>query len=155
MKHKLVSQADNKSKQEKISTTVKRTIKFPPLEEVLAFDHTAPYFMKKLKRSGPSYLIMKCLQYFRDTQNRDPLAQSRDEDFKKLLSIRNELADGLIPDSAFVHVFAQISPVAAIVGGQLSQEVIKAVSQKEAPNVNLFLFDPEKCCGFIEPIAVY
>lgn len=150
----MVTQSDNKTKQEKVVTTVKRTVTFPPLQDVIDFDYTAPYFVKKLKRTGPELLVAKCLQKFRDTHNRDPLAQSRDDDIKKLLAIRDEIASELVPDSAFVHVFAQVSPVAAIVGGQLSQEVIKAVSQKEAPNVNVFLFDPEKCLGFIEPIAV-
>lgn len=154
VKHKIVTKSDNKTKQETVTTTVKRTVTFPPLQDVIDFDYTAPYFVKKLKRTGPSYLVAKCLQKFRDTNNRDPSAQSRDDDIKQLLAIRDEIASGLVPDSAFVHVFAQISPVAAIVGGQLSHEVIKAVSQKEAPNVNVFLFDPEKCCGFIEPIAV-
>lgn len=97
---------------------------------------------------------MRILQKFRDTESRDPAPSSRDEDIQKLLAIRDEIANGLVPDSTFTHVFGQISPAAAIVGGELSQEVIKAVSQKEAPNFNVFLFDPEKCCGFIEPIAV-
>lgn len=154
VKHKIVTQSDNKAKQEKITTTIKRTLTFPPLQDVVAFDYTAPYFVKKLKRSGPSYVMMKCLQQFRDTHGRDPLAESRDDDTAKLLAIRDDIASGLIADAAFEHVFAQIAPVAAIVGGQLSQEVIKAVSQKEAPNVNVFLFDPDKCCGFVEPIAV-
>lgn len=150
----MVTDSANKTKQEKITTTVKRTVTFPPLEDVIDFDYKAPYFMNKLKRTGPSYLVMKCLQKFRDTYKRDPLAKSRDDDIKKLLTIRNKIARGSVPDSAFMHIFAQISPVAAIVGGQLSQEVIKAISHKEAPNVNVFLFDPEKCCGFVEAIAV-
>lgn len=97
---------------------------------------------------------MRILLQFRDTKKCDPNPSSRDEDMKTLLAIRDEIANGLVPDAAFKHVFAQISPAAAIVGGELSQEIIKAVSQKEAPNLNVFLFDPEKCCGFIEPIAV-
>lgn len=134
---------------------MKRNLIFPPFQDVLAFDHNAPYFVRKLKRTGPEYLIIKTLQQFRDNEQRDPLPSKRDEDFQKLLAIRNEIASKeLVPDSSFDHVFAQISPAAAIVGGELSQEVIKAVSQKEAPNRNVFLFDPDKCCGFVEEIAV-
>lgn len=78
---------------------------------------------------------------------------TRKEDLEKLLAIRDEIGNGLVPDTAFQHVFGQISPAAAIVGGELSQEVIKAVSQKEAPHQNVFLFDPVKCCGFVEAIG--
>lgn len=150
----MISQPNEKTKSETVTTTVKRTLTFPPLQDVLAFDFSQSFFVRKLKRTGPSYLIMRILHEFRDTEDRDPHPSTRAQDIQKLLTIRDEIANGLVPDSAFTHVFAQVSPVAAIVGGELSQEVIKAVSQKEAPNVNVFLFDPEKCCGFVEPIAV-
>lgn len=132
---------------------MKRTLAFPPFQDVVDFDYTAPYFARKFKRTGPSYVVTKILQQFRDTNKRDPAPSTRNEDIEKLLAIRDEIGNGLVPDTAFVHVFAQVSPVAAIVGGELSQEVIKAVSQKEAPHLNVFLFDPVKCCGFVEEIA--
>lgn len=150
----MVSNGNEKPKRETVKSNVMRTIAFPPLQDVVDFDFKAPYFARKLKRSGPSYVVTTILQRFRNNEKRDPQPSSRDEDLKKLYAIRDEIANGLVPDSAFVHVFAQISPVAAIVGGELSQEVIKAVSQKEAPHLNVFLFDPVKCCGFVEPIAV-
>lgn len=134
-------------------TTVKRTLQFPPLQDVQAFDCKAPTFTRKVKRTGPEYFTVKILQEFRNKEGRDPSPQNRDEDLIKLVKIRNELAENLVPDTVFEHVFAQISPVAAIVGGELSQEVIKAVSQKEAPHHNMFLFDPATCCGFIESIG--
>lgn len=96
---------------------------------------------------------MKVLQEFREREGRNPDYKQRDEDLSKILKIRNEIADGLVTDDVFKHVFAQISPAAAVVGGELSQEVIKAVSQKESPHHNLFLFDPDTCCGFIESIG--
>lgn len=150
----MVSDGNEKPKRETIKSNVMRTLAFPPLQDVADFDFKAPYFARKLKRSGPLFVATKILQRFRDNEKRDPQPSSRDEDLKKLYAIRDEIANGLVPNSAFVHVFAQISPVAAIVGGELSQEVIKAVSQKEAPHLNVFLFDPVKCCGFVEPIAV-
>lgn len=154
VKHKVISKPNEKLKTEPVTSAAKRTLVFPPLQDVLAFDHKAPELLKKLKRTGPEILIMKILQQFRDTHQRDPLPAKRQEDIQQLIKIRNEITTSdLVPDTAFVHVFAQISPAAAIVGGELSQEVIKAVSHKETPNLNLFLFDPEKCCGFIEAIA--
>lgn len=154
VKHKAVVKPNEKAKQETVRSNVKRTVTFPPLQDVVDFDHKAPFFTRKLKRTGPAYIVMKTLQRFRDTENRDPHPSTRSEDLKKLLAIRDEIASGLAPDTAFVHVFGQVAPAAAIVGGELSQEVIKAVSQKEAPHSNVFLFDPVKCCGFVEEIAV-
>lgn len=153
VKHKLVNKENEKPKSEAVVTTVKRTLQFPPLQDVQAFNSSEPTFLRKLKRTGPEYFAVKVLQEFRNKEGRDPCYQSRAEDLVKLLKLRNELADNLVPDTTFDHVFAQISPAAAIVGGELSQEIIKAVSQKEAPHHNLFLFDPVKCCGFIESIG--
>lgn len=136
-----------------VTSTVKKTVYFPPLQDVLEFDYTEASFVKKIKRTGPSFIVLKVLQNFRESEGRDPSYKSRSEDMAKLLAIRDQIAPNLAPDSAFVHVFAQISPVAAIVGGELAQEIIKTVSQKEAPHNNLFLFDPATCCGYVETIA--
>lgn len=153
IKHKVISKPHEKVKTEAITTTTKRSLKFPSLESTIAFDHNAPFFTKRVKKSGPAYLVMKILQKFRETENRDPQPASRDEDIKKLQAIRDEISNStVIPDEYFDHVFAQISPAAAIVGGALAQEVIKTVSQKDAPHFNYFFFDPLTSCGFIETI---
>lgn len=153
VKHKLVSKPNEKPKYEAITTTVKRFIKFPSLETVAQFDYKQSSFVKKLQRTGPSYPLLKVLQQFRDKYERDPNPKQREDDLNRLFEIRNEIAENLVPDTAFTHVFAQISPAAAIVGGALAQEIIKTVSQKEAPHHNVFLFDPETCCGFVERIV--
>lgn len=49
--------------------------------------------------------------------------------------------------------FSQVSPVAAIVGGMLAQEIIKIISNKEAPNANFFLFNPMESAGIVELVA--
>lgn len=137
-----------------VTSTVKRTVCFPPLQDVLEFDHTEASFMQKIKRTGPWFIVLKVLQDFRETYDRDPSHKTRTQDLATLRVIRSILAPTVaVPDAAFEHVFAQISPVAAIVGGELAQEIIKAVSQKEAPHNNLFLFDPVTCCGYVETIA--
>lgn len=38
-------------------------------------------------------------------------------------------------------VFGELSPAAAVVGGVLAQEIIKAVSHKDAPIRNYFFFN--------------
>lgn len=126
---------------------------YPALESVVEFDYKSPAFIKRIKRSGPAYLVMKILQKFREDEKRDPSPATRVDDIAKLQDIRSEISSiETIPDSYFEHVFAQISPAAAIVGGAVGQEIIKAVSQKEAPHFNYFFFDAEKATGFIETI---
>lgn len=140
-------------KTEPVTTASKRSLTYPSLEQATAFDYKTPAFMKRMKKSGPAYLVMKILQKFREVEKRDPMPATRDEDIKKLLAIRDEFSNVMpIPDAYFEHVFAQISPGAAIVGGAVGQEIIKAVSQKEAPHYNYFFFDSQKSCGFIEKI---
>uniref|UniRef100_U5EX24 SUMO-activating enzyme subunit 1 n=1 Tax=Corethrella appendiculata TaxID=1370023 RepID=U5EX24_9DIPT len=152
-KHKIISKPNEKVKTELVSSTVKRTLNFHPYQCVVDFDLKSAAYLKKVKRSGPALIVLRILQKFRDTEKRDPSYKHREEDLQKLCAIRDELAEGFVPDDAFVHVFAQISPAAAIIGGEVAHEIIKTVSQKEAPHHNLFLFDPEKCCGFIESIG--
>lgn len=148
-KHKL----DSKEKSEMVSATVMRKVVYPSLQDVLDFDFIEPTFMNRLKRNGPPFICLKVLQKFRDTEGRDPSPGTRSEDTAKLIVIRDTIAPNLAPNSAFLQVFAVVSPVAAIIGGELAHEVIKAVSQKEAPHNNLFLFNPDTCCGFVETIA--
>lgn len=133
-------------------STVKRSLSFPSLENANEFDYKSAHYLRRLKRTGPALIITKILQRFRDSEGRDPSPKSREEDLLKLHQIRNEIANDLVPDGSFLNVFAQVAPAAAIVGGELSQEIIKAVSRKEAPNHNFFFFDPNTCSGFIESI---
>jgi hypothetical protein len=34
----------------------------------------------------------------------------------------------------------------------VAQEVIKTISQKDAPHFNYFFFDPQTACGYVEKI---
>ncbi|XP_023305559.2 SUMO-activating enzyme subunit 1 [Lucilia cuprina] len=154
VKHKVISKPHEKTKTELVTTTVQRELNFPAFEETLKFDINCATFQRKLKRTGPGFILLRILQKFRETHKRDPCYKSREEDKKELENIRNEITtDVVVPNEYFEHVFSQISPAAAVVGGVLSQEIIKVVTKKEAPNCNVFLFDPETCCGFIETIG--
>jgi ubiquitin-like 1-activating enzyme E1 A len=53
--------------------------------------------MKKMKRSGPAFPVLRILQKFRDDEKRDPLYKEREHDIKKLLQLRDELAPGKRP----------------------------------------------------------
>jgi ubiquitin-like 1-activating enzyme E1 A len=154
VKHKVISEPNEKIKTEMVTSSVKRTLSFPSLEDVLKFDYTTPAYLKKVRKSSPALILTRALQEFRDTEGRDPDYKQRNEDLCKLQEIINENKDlaEMIPDSLLVHLFAQLAPAAAIIGGEVAQEIIKTVSQKEAPHHNLFFFDPEKSLGFIESI---
>lgn len=150
MKHKVISKPNEKEKTELFTINTKESQSYPSLEEALKVElqkFTAP---RKLKRSGPGYIVLKILQQFREEYGRDPMPASRDDDFQKLLKLRDDFGRDLVPDEAFTFVFGQISPAAAICGGELAQEIIKTVSQKEAPLHNLFIFDPDRSVGYIE-----
>lgn len=153
VKHKIISKPNEKVKTELITSTAKRNLKFCSFEKVLDFDFSSADYVKKMKRCGPGIPILRILQQFRDKYDRDPNYAERKADIEKLSYIRDEIADSLVDNLSFEHVFAQISPAAAIVGGELAQEIIKTVSKKEAPHHNIFLFDPELCCGYIESIG--
>ena len=107
-----------------------------------------------MKKTGQGFLLMRVLQGFREIENRDPRPETREADIARLIEIRDEVTDEeLVGNNNFVHVFGQISPVAAIIGGAVAQEIIKTVSLKEAPHHNFFFFDSEQTCGFIEYIS--
>lgn len=60
-------------------------------------------------------------------------------------------------DSVFLRTFlqnlgAELSPVAAFLGGSLAQDVINVLSAREQPLQNLLLFDGEKSIGPIYPL---
>ncbi|XP_059619741.1 SUMO-activating enzyme subunit 1 [Phlebotomus argentipes] len=153
-KHKIISKENDKVKTELVAVPTKKTLLFPPLQDVFEFDCCKYDYIKAVKRKGFALVMFLILHRFREEQNRDPCFKETSEDHAILLQYRDEVVPGIIPDSAFTHLYAQISPAAAIVGGVVGQEVIKSISQKEAPHHNLFFFDPERGDGYIETIGI-
>jgi ubiquitin-like 1-activating enzyme E1 A len=43
----------------------------------------------------------------------------------------------------------EFSPVCAVVGGMLAQDILKALSAREAPIANLFVFDGKSGGGYV------
>jgi len=57
-------------------------------------------------------------------------------------------------DVFFSVTFGEMSPSAAVLGGVLAQEVIKAVSHKDVPIRNFFFFNgATDCSGLVEAIG--
>lgn len=133
-----------KEKFENTVITVKRTETFVPFERIL--------HVKKLPKEAEGYYLMRILLNFREKHGRDPLPSERGSEALQ------EEADAIIKQynlgTSIDHLlqndlYAQISPVCAIVGGVMGQEIIKTVSQKGTPHNNLFVFNPDTMCGKI------
>lgn len=159
VQHKAVKRGpddEEKSARETVSITVKRRAIYVPLQNALSADWSKPELRSRLRRGDPSYFVMKILSRFRDEYSRNPDPAKRVADTEILLRMRNELIKELtlpptfIPDSLLTNVFGSVSGAAAVVGGVIGQEVVKAVSQREPPHNNMFFFNPVKCVGFVE-----
>jgi len=137
------------------SRTVKRSLQFCPIDVALDVDWSTEERQKSLKRTSDIYFIIRVLQEFRAAQSRRPLAT----DSAALHTLRDELASRLgvppekIGDQFSRYCLGEVSPVCAVVGGVLSQEVIKAVSQRDKPLINFFLFNGRNSDGIVERIA--
>lgn len=93
---------------------------------------------------------------FHSREGRFPSLKSKESDLKLLEQLRDsvtskfELPEKKIPASINPLLFSELSPVAAIVGGVLAQEVIKTISNKDRPHKNFFLFNPLQSAGVVE-----
>ncbi|XP_072942597.1 SUMO-activating enzyme subunit 1 [Epargyreus clarus] len=159
VQHKAVKRGpdnDQKSAAATVSITVKRRAIYVPLQNALSADWTKPELRSRLRRGDPSYFVMKILLRFRDEYNRNPDPTKRKADTEILLKMRDELVKELslpanfVTDALLTDVFGIVSGAAAVVGGVIGQEVVKAVSQREPPHNNMFFFNPVKCVGFVE-----
>lgn len=161
VQHKAVKRgADDteKNARETVTITVKRRAIYVPLQNALSVDWSKPEMRSRLRsrRGDPSYFVLKILQRFRDEQNRNPDPAKRKTDTTLLFKMRDELVQELsipadfITDALLTDVFGTVACSAAVVGGVIGQEVVKAVSQREPPHNNMFFFNPIKCVGFVE-----
>lgn len=159
VQHKAVKRGpddNDKNARETVSITVKRRAIYVPLQNALSVDWSKPEMRSRLRRGDPSYFVMKVLLRFRDEYNRNPDPAKRKSDTEILLRMRDELAKefqlpaGYVSDTLLTDVFGIVSGAAAVVGGVIGQEVVKAVSQREPPHNNMFFFNPVKCVGFVE-----
>lgn len=111
---------------------------------------------KILKRLPSVYFIVKVLLQFQSRYSRLPHCITNPEDREHLLLLRDEVMKELnvdvklLPDEFASHCTAQVSPVCAIVGGIVGQEVVKAVSGKDAPLNNFFFYDGLEGHGSVE-----
>ncbi|XP_014260992.1 SUMO-activating enzyme subunit 1 [Cimex lectularius] len=136
----------------------KKVLHFPSLRDSLNSDFTKDSQKGKLRRMEGSYFVMNILMKFRTDYCRDPLPTT--SDINVLIKMRDKecfelsLPNEKIPDELISKcVGAPMSHVCAILGAVLSQEVVKAISRKDAPHRNMFFFDPVKNIGHVQYIS--
>lgn len=135
---------NNQQKNENIVNTVKKTATFVPFKSVLRAE--------KLPKDSEIYHVFQIMLNYREKYGNDPLPSERGSSQllgeAKLIIDKYNLGDS-INNLIECDLYSQISPICAIVGGVMAQEIIKAVSRKEPPHNNLFLFNPDTMCGKI------
>uniref|UniRef100_A0A3Q2Q788 SUMO1 activating enzyme subunit 1 n=1 Tax=Fundulus heteroclitus TaxID=8078 RepID=A0A3Q2Q788_FUNHE len=138
------------------TTMVKKTSSFCNLKEALEVDWTSEKAKASLKRTPVDYFLLHVLLKFRTDKGRDPDPKSYADDSQLLKQIRDDVLEAmglsrdLLNDDFISYCFSEMSPVCAVVGGVLGQEVVKALSQRDAPHRNFFFFDGRKGNGMVD-----
>jgi molybdopterin/thiamine biosynthesis adenylyltransferase len=144
---------------EEETKTVKKAMTFVSLAETLKVDWSSELYAKRIKRMDPSFFLLQVMYAFEAETGTSPRPSKRAEDLETLKKLRDSTLKTMgvpvekIPDTLLELLFAELSPVAAIVGGMLGQEVIKAISNKDAPHNNYFFYNPLESCGVVETIG--
>lgn len=152
--------AKMEANEEEETKMVKKSMEFVDLEKALNVDWSQDSYAKRIRRMDPAYFILQILLEFQSREGCSPRADMREEDMKLLTSLKDSIISkyGLpakkIPDEILPMLFSELSPVAAIIGGVLGQEVIKVISNKDSPHNNFFLYNPLESCGVVETIGV-
>uniref|UniRef100_A0A3B3Z6V8 THIF-type NAD/FAD binding fold domain-containing protein n=1 Tax=Periophthalmus magnuspinnatus TaxID=409849 RepID=A0A3B3Z6V8_9GOBI len=138
------------------TTMVKKMASFCSLKQALEVDWTSDQAKASLKKTPVDYFLLQVLLKFRTDKGRDPEPSSYEEDSQALRQIRDDVLESLcvspslLSDHFISFCFSELSPVCAVVGGVLGQEVVKALSQRDAPHRNFFFFDACKGNGVVD-----
>lgn len=163
--HEKVKKEKPKEGEEKTAenetVVTKEKMVFTRLEDELAFkwDADTPELKKKLRLTSNTYFILRVFQEFLEQHSRRPSLSSLETDSKELQNIRIKVLNKLgapekvIPEDFCQFGFGELSPVCAVVGGVLAQEIIKAVSQKDAPHNNFFFYNAVNNDGMVNKIS--
>jgi len=138
------------------------------VEEYVPFERVrqhkiGPLAGRKLERFPRACFAVQLLQRFQDGHGRLPVVDTLDADVAALQAVRAEYAafhnlpETVVPDAELAQLArgarAELAPVAAVVGGELAQEVLKVVTGKELPFNNHFFFDGITCAGQVEALG--
>ncbi|XP_028418274.1 SUMO-activating enzyme subunit 1-like [Dendronephthya gigantea] len=153
--------AEKKPKQEEIETIiVEKFLEFNSLKDALDTSWVKDQKPKALKKISIVYFIFQVLLKFQEKHGRNPQSSTSKQDLDDLVQIKNEVFESLdISDVLVLENFASqclgtLSPTSAILGGILAQDVIKALSGKDAPINNFVFFDGRTGEGMVECMPI-
>ncbi|KAL6075025.1 E1 ubiquitin-activating protein aos1 [Balamuthia mandrillaris] len=136
-----------------------KEISSPSLEDV--FSTKVNWADSTLQRTPKLFFTLPILsQWSEENGGRYPTSKEEEESLLKfaheMLSARNVpssfLSDEFIRTTAKTAM-AELSPVCAIVGGILGQQVINVLSGKDEPLHNFFFYDVQRGVGLVEKIG--
>lgn len=140
-----------------------KSIKFKSYKEFLETFHCPLEGLSanKMKRLSRTYFLNLVFNQFfienkkqynsNDEVDKNKLLEVKKSLFEKYKINENILLDSYFDAKKFEQNFCTVS-VNAILGGTIGQEIIKAISKKNQPTENLFLFDGELMNGDIMKI---
>lgn len=138
--------------------TVKKVANFAPLDGAVRVEWLAGDYETFPKNASRNFLLFLVCQMFRAQHGRKPVRRD-DSDSAALSDIRDSLFRGAgldvskLGDEFLGCCYGELSPVCAILGGVISQEIIKAVSQKDNPFNNFFFYNGVSGDGVVESIS--
>lgn len=141
------------------TVVVKKNATFTRLQHALDVDWRTDENSKKIRRTPNTYFIMQILLKFMEQNGRRVALGSKEDDIVVLNNIRNtvledmKLNDSVVSKEFSSYCFAELSPVCAIVGGVIGQEIIKAVSQRDSPHNNFFFYNGVNGEGLVDKIG--
>ena len=151
------SKTDEKS-QTPETTTVKKEIEYIPLSDALDTDWSEAN-QRKLKRTPNTYFITQIMLAYIEKHKEVPKSTTASTDYSVLAKLRSSVLDKLkiahdvVPEDFANYCISDLSPVSAIVGGIVGQEIIKAVSQKDTPHNNFFFYNGVDGSGMVDYIS--
>lgn len=147
IEHEFVTEREDfTSKGERRKTTVPQKESYISFREALTHSYGATLRPKLLKKVSPLLPLTLALLDYRDKHGRHPNPDDADFSVLARTTVKSQgLPEGLLTEDV-VQDFLQgcqseLSAVAAIVGGVLSQDVLNVLSGREVPLQNMFIFD--------------
>ncbi|KAG1662099.1 SUMO-activating enzyme subunit 1 [Nymphon striatum] len=147
---KVSTSSGKKESDDSDTKMTKKEMEFPALDCAMAEFNTI------INKICPSYYVFRVIMEFQETYGHCPKPCQSEEDSKLLLKLGDHILDKIgvprskLNDKFSKMVFGELSPVCAVVGGILAQEIIKAVSCKDAPIDNFFFFNGDTNDGSVQ-----
>ncbi|KAI6652784.1 Enzyme subunit 1 [Oopsacas minuta] len=135
---------------------------FTPISNI--FNHSWEHLTnKQILRLNYSVFILLALIEFKEQKNRGPKYETLESDSTELDEIATQLEkkhnlvregkQKFIPRGLAKYTPMDLSPICAILGGVIAQEVIKGLSGKDQPLNNLFVYNGIDSNAIVEKIS--